>query len=206
MGQVETTLLEKELLQALGHNRQWFELMKNKTLDIAVGADLYNALHMIVEISMVENYELNQMKPVQSLVRDSLSRLWNDVVHETVHVHTPFHTDFGKHTIIGQHVFINKDVFFTDLGGICIENYVLIGPRTTLITVNHGVEPSRRRGLLISPIHIKENAWLGANVTVLPGVTIGENAVIGANSVVTKDVPPNTVVVGTPAKIVKNIE
>lgn len=82
---------------------------------------------------------------------------------------------------------------------------VLIGPMTRLITVNHLIEPSVRRGLLVNSIRIKKNAWLGANVTVLPGVTIGENSVVSADSTVTKDVPDNVIVAGTPARIIKSI-
>lgn len=87
-----------------------------------------------------------------------------------------------------------------DLGGVTIDDDVLIGPRVTLISVNHVENPRQRRNLITKSVHIKRHAWLGANVTVLPGVTIGENAIVGAGSVVTKNVPDNTVVVGNPAK------
>ncbi|HAX1042357.1 TPA: sugar O-acetyltransferase, partial [Enterococcus faecium] len=83
---------------------------------------------------------------------------------------------------------------------------VLIGPRVNLITVNHLTDPKERRGLLVKPIHIKKNAWIGAGATILPGVTIGENAIVAANATVTKDVPDNTIVAGIPAKIVKPVE
>lgn len=82
----------------------------------------------------------------------------------------------------------------------------MIGPRVNLLTVNHPTNPNERRGLIVKPITIKQNAWIGAAATILPGVTIGENSIVGANSLVTKDVPPNTVVVGSPAQFVKNIK
>lgn len=92
-----------------------------------------------------------------------------------------------------------------DLGGIFIEDHVLIGPMSRIITVNHLVDPSQRRGLEVQAVRIKKNAWIGANVTVLPGVTIGENSIVAADSTVTKDVPANVIVAGTPAKVIKLI-
>ena len=117
----------------------------------------------------------------------------------------PFHTNFGQFTRIGKHVFINHACSFLDLGGITIEDHVLIGPRVNLVTENHPLDPADRRALICKAIVIKRNAWIGAASTILPGVTIGENAVVAAGSVVTNDVPANTVVAGIPAKHIKNI-
>lgn len=91
------------------------------------------------------------------------------------------------------------------LGGITIENDVLIGPKVSLITENHPLNPEDRKGLICKSILIKKNAWIGANATILPDVTIGENAVVAAGTVVSKDVPDNTIVGGIPAKSIKNI-
>ncbi len=91
------------------------------------------------------------------------------------------------------------------MGGITLEDHVLIGPKVSLITENHPLDPTDRRALLCKPIVIKRNAWIGAAATVLPGVTIGENAVVAAGAVVTTDVPDNAVVGGVPAKIIKFI-
>ena len=74
-----------------------------------------------------------------------------------------------------------------------------------LITLNHGTDPAERRIITSQPIHIKRNAWLGAAVTVMPGVTIGENSIVGAGAVVTHDVPDNVIVAGVPARFIKNI-
>ncbi len=100
---------------------------------------------------------------------------------------------------------MNKEAIFVDLGGITIEDDVLIGPKVSLLTVNHILEPSKRRGLTTGEIIIKKNAWIGAGSTVLAGVTIGENSVVAANSTVTKNVPGNVIVAGTPAKIIKKL-
>lgn len=136
----------------------------------------------------------------------SLLREIGLTVHETARVRLPFHTDFGRFTRIGPHVFINELCEFMDRGGITIEEHALIGPRVNLVTENHDLAPDRRLWLVSSPILIKRNAWIGAAATILPGVTVGENAVVAAGSVVTRDVPANTVVGGNPAKVIKTID
>lgn len=134
-----------------------------------------------------------------------LSRILNKEIQD-VTVFTPIYINYGKHINIGKNVFINFDCTFLALGGITIEDDVLIGPKVSLITENHPLNPQERNGLIGKPIHIKKNAWIGASATILPGVTIGENAVIAAGAVVSKDVPDNTVVGGIPAKFIKTIQ
>ena len=134
-----------------------------------------------------------------------LARLLNAPLPASSVINPPFQTDFGLHTFIGEHVFINRDCFFVDLGGITIEDHVLIGPRVMLISVGHNEDRAHRRDLVLKSVRIKQGAWLGANVTVNPGVTIGENAIVGSGAVVTHDVPANTVVAGVPAKIIRPI-
>ncbi|WP_308203244.1 DapH/DapD/GlmU-related protein [Georgenia satyanarayanai] len=90
-------------------------------------------------------------------------------------------------------------------GGITIGDDCLIGHNAVIATLQHDIDPARRGGLEPSPVVIGSNVWLGANVTVLPGVTIGEDAVIGAGSVVTRDVPAESVAVGSPARVVRSI-
>ena len=95
---------------------------------------------------------------------------------------------------------------FTDLGGITLEDNVLIAPRVNILTVNHPESPAERRGVILAPVTVKKNAWIGAGATILPGVTVGENAIVAAGAVVSKDVPANTIVGGIPAKVLKTIE
>lgn len=92
-----------------------------------------------------------------------------------------------------------------DQGGIYIGDDVLIGHNACLLTLNHEMEPENRADMHPKPIHIEDKVWLGSNVTVLPGVTIGEGAIVAAGAVVTKDVESNTIVGGVPAKIIKRI-
>ena len=138
-------------------------------------------------------------------VRDLLSQIIGSEVDKSVDVFTPLYINYGKNTKIGKNVFINFDCVFLDLGGITIEDNVLIAPKVSLVSEGHPINPSERQSLVPGQIHIKKNAWIGAGATILPGVTIGENAVVAAGAVVSKDVPANTVVGGIPAKHIKNI-
>lgn len=138
-------------------------------------------------------------------IRSFLSQIAGTEIDESVTVFTPLHINYGKHTKIGKNVFINFDCVFLDLGGITIEDNVLIAPKVSLLTESHPLNPNERQSLIPKPIHIKKNVWIGANATILQGVTIGENSIVAAGSVVSKDVPDNVVVGGIPAKIIKNI-
>lgn len=138
-------------------------------------------------------------------IRTILSQITDSEIDESVTVFTPLHINYGKHTKIGKNVFINFDCVFLDLGGITIEDNVLIAPKVSLLTEGHPIEPENRHSLTVGHIHIKKNAWIGANATILQGVTIGANAVVASGSIVTKDVPDNTIVGGIPAKILKTI-
>ena len=149
--------------------------------------------------------ELNTSIDVNQ-VRERLSNIIGTEIDSTTAVFAPFHTNFGRFLKIGKHVFINHGCSFLDLGGIVIEDHVLIGPKVNLVTENHPVDPSQRKLLMGSPIVIKKNAWIGAGATILPGVTIGENAIVAAGAVVTKDVDENSIVGGVPAQFIKMID
>jgi acetyltransferase-like isoleucine patch superfamily enzyme len=138
-------------------------------------------------------------------IRNLLSQITGSEIDESVAVFTPLYINYGKHTKIGKNVFINFDCVFLDLGGITIEDNVLIAPKVSLLSEGHPVSPEERHSLVPKSIHIKKNAWIGANATILQGVTIGENSVVAAGSVVSKDVPDNVIVGGAPAKIIKEI-
>jgi len=138
-------------------------------------------------------------------IRERLSEIIGSKVDESTTVFIPYYTNFGQFTQIGKNVFINHACSFLDMGGIIIEDHVLLGPKVNLITENHPLDPADRRALICKPIIIKRNAWIGAGATILPGVTIGENAVVAAGAVVSKDVPANAIVGGVPAKFIKTI-
>lgn len=156
-------------------------------------------------LARVVQCELNNSYHTPKEIRCLFARLTEQPVDDTFTLFPPFYTDFGRNIHIGKNVFINSCCQFQDQGGIYIADGVLIGHSVILATLNHDVEPSRRQFLKHAPIHIGEGAWLGARVTVLPGVTIGAHAIVAAGAVVTKDIPPRCVAAGIPARVVREI-
>ncbi|PLR75570.1 sugar O-acetyltransferase [Bacillus sp. V3-13] len=118
-----------------------------------------------------------------------------------------FRVEFGFNINVGNNFFANYDAIILDCAKVTIGNDVLFGPRVKIYTANHVTEPkARAKGDVYAlPVTIGNKVWLGANVIVNPGITIGENSIIGSGSVVTKDIPPNVIAVGTPCKVIKNI-
>lgn len=137
--------------------------------------------------------------------REILSEITGQSLDITTTVSTPFHINLGIFTRIGKNVYINHNCSFLDMGTITIEDDVLIGPKVSLITEGHPLNPSERKALVVKPIVIKRNAWIGAGATILPGITVGENSVVAAGAVVSKDVPDNSVVAGVPARVIREL-
>lgn len=119
-----------------------------------------------------------------------------------------FHCDNGKNIEVGDEFLANYNVVILDVAKVKMGNNVWIGPNTLLATVNHPMTPGGRRKHLgiAKPITVGNDVWMGGNVTVLPGVTIGNNVVIAAGAVVTRDVPDNSLVAGVPAKKIRELE
>ena len=159
---------------------------------------------VIVNQTIALSAKLNASSSVDE-IRSFLSEIWGQTIDPSTTVLAPFSTNFGKHTRIGKNVFVNHGCSFLDLGGITIEDDVLIGPQVKLVTENHPVDPANRKSLDLKSIVVKKNAWIGAGAVILPGVSIGENSIVAAGAVVTQDVPSNTIVGGVPAKHIKNI-
>jgi acetyltransferase-like isoleucine patch superfamily enzyme len=149
-------------------------------------------------------WELRMTDPLdKERLRELENELFNGFQGEGSFITPPMYIDCASQVHIGKNVYINHNLTMMSLGNIFIDDGVMIGPGTSLLTVNH--EPKNIRVVMAKPIHIKKNAWIGGDVRILPGVTIGENAIVGTGSIVTKDVPDNTIVVGVPAKIIKTI-
>ena len=164
----------------------------------------YSKIHEAVNQTRKLLVALNNATTAEQ-IRELLSQITGSKIDESTTVFTPFLTNFGRHITLGKNVFINHACSFLDLGGITIDDGVLIAPRVNLISESHPVELEDRNKLTVGHIHIKQNAWIGAGATVLPGVTIGENSVVAAGAVVSKDVPDNSIVGGVPAKFIKPI-
>jgi acetyltransferase-like isoleucine patch superfamily enzyme len=164
----------------------------------------YPKVLAIVNRTIRLNAKLNTSEDVEQ-IRKHLSEIVGSGIDSSTIVFAPFYSNFGQFITIGKNVFINHACSFLDMGGITIEDNVLIGPKVNLITENHPLNPSDRKSLICKPILIRRYAWIGAAATILPGVTIGENSVVAAGAVVNADVPPNTIVGGVPAKFIKSI-
>ncbi|MFJ4482823.1 sugar O-acetyltransferase [Streptomyces longwoodensis] len=138
--------------------------------------------------------------------RPLLARLLG-ALGEEAHVRPPLYVDYGSNIRIGARTFVNYNLTALDVADIVIGADCQIGPNVQLLTPTHPLEPGPRRDKLEAarPITIGDNVWLGGGAIVLPGVTIGHNSVIGAGSVVTKDVPPDVVAVGNPARPVRHL-
>ncbi len=121
---------------------------------------------------------------------------------DDVRILTPFICDFGNRVKFGKGVFINHSAILSASGGIEFEDGVSIAPGVRIATINHDFN-QRHTIYTYGKVTIKKNAWIGMNVTIVPGVTIGEYSVVAAGAVVTKDVPPYAVVGGVPAKVIK---
>jgi len=122
-------------------------------------------------------------------------------------VRPPFYCDYGSQIRIGERTFVNFGLVALDPAPITIGSDVQIGPNVQLLTPTHPIDPDLRRAKWegARPIDIADNVWLGGGVIVLPGVSIGENSVAGAGAVVTRDVPAGVVVVGNPARVVREV-
>lgn len=153
-------------------------------------------------------YDFNMSKPGSNEQITALTNLLDTELPKGLTVLAPVYFDYGTNTHFGEGTFVNHNCYFMDGGTINIGKNVFIGPFCGFYTATHPLKyAERNKGLERAlPITVGDNCWFGANVTVLQGVTIGNNCVIAAGSVVTKDIPDNCVVAGVPAIIKKQIE
>ncbi len=118
-------------------------------------------------------------------------------------IEPPFYCCYGTNITFGDGCYVNFNCNFVDDGNITIGDKVMFGPAVTIATVGHPLNPNYREYMYTAPVTIGNNCWIGANVTICPGVTIGENSVIGAGSVVVHDIPANCVAVGNPCRVLR---
>lgn len=168
--------------------------------------------HPDVEQTLIETadkcHEFNSLKPSQKEERNRILRDLLGSVGERFSILGPFRCDLGFNIHLGENFLGNFNLSILDEAEVRIGDNVMIGPNCSLITVTHAIDAAERnKGLMRSlPITIGNNVWIAADVVVLPGVTIEDNSIVGAGSVVTKDVPANTIVAGNPAKPIRQID
>ena len=149
----------------------------------------------------------NQTNPRDTDRKEELLKKLLPNREANVTVLSPFYADYGYRCYIGEDTFINHNAYLMDGAKISIGSHCFIGPNCGMYTANHPLLASERnRGLeKASPIIIEDDVWIGADVTILPGVRIGKESVIGAKSVVTKDIPSNVIAAGNPCQILRAI-
>jgi len=149
--------------------------------------------------------KINTGYHTQDELKALMSRLIGKEIPGRFMLFPPIYADFGKNITLGDGVFINSGCCFQDQGGIRIGDGCQIGHQVVFATIDHDLEPEHRHDVMASEIVLEQNVWVGSHATILRGVTIGHDSVIAAGAVVTKDVPPRTVVGGVPAKVIKKI-
>lgn len=149
-------------------------------------------------------FKINNTMPNTEESKKLIKELFGENLGENAIINAPIFVNLASNVKIGKNVVLMNGFQCMSAGGLVIEDDTKISLNCTIATNNHDFYD--RPVITCKPVHIKKNAWIGVNVTILPGVTIGENAIIGAGSVVTKDVPDNTLVAGNPAKILKQLD
>ncbi len=181
------------------------ELM-GKGTPMVMGTDLLEAFRIYgleaAQITMKLNNKYHSPEEIRALFSQLIAR----PIGDDFNLLPPFYTEFGKNILLGKGVFINMCCHFQDNGGIEIGDGAMLGSNVTIVTLNHDLNPATRTSAYPKPVKIGKKVWIGANCTILPGVSIGDNAVIGAGSVVVKNIPANAVAVGNPAHVIKYIE
>ena len=152
-------------------------------------------------------FEFNSITPSKRDERNQLIRKLIPFAGKNPWIESPFSCDYGYNIIIGDNFYANTNCTILDCAKVTIGNDVLFGPNVSLYTPNHAFDAQERKmGYECAlPITICDNVWLGGSVTIVGGVTIGENTIIAAGSVVTKDIPSNVIAAGVPCKIIREI-
>ena len=171
----------------------------------ALTEDMNQCILLTCQETLKKTMELNNQYHTPEEIVQIMSEITGERVDDSFHMFPPFYADFGRNIHIGKNVFVNSGCHFQDQGGIFIGDEVLIGHNVVLATVNHALDPFDRHNIY-RPIHIGNRVWIGSNAVITQGVRIGDGAVVAAGAVVNRDVVPNTVVGGVPARLIRKIE
>ncbi len=152
-------------------------------------------------------YDYNATRPSETQRREELLKQIFAEVGEGCWIEPPLRANWGCNTHLGKNVYANFNLTLVDDTHVYIGDSVMIGPNVTITAAGHPIDPDLRRQVMQYnfPVRIEENVWIGAGAILLPGVTVGKNSVIGAGSVVTRDIPPNVVALGTPCRVLREI-
>ncbi len=186
--------------------------MKTEKEKMLIG-EMYSAVdpQLIEELTEVKEiiHDYNLLRPSeQQKAREILRGLLGHIADDDILINQPFYCDYGKQISVGKRFFANFNFTVLDEAPVTIGDDCFIGPNVSIYTACHSTDPVERnsRREWAQSVSIGNNVWIGGSVTILPGVTIGDNVTIGAGSVVTKDIPSNSIAVGNPCKVIKKLE
>lgn len=153
-------------------------------------------------------YDYNLLRPSQKKEKEVLIRKILGRAGKNIWIEAPFQCDYGYNIEVGDNFYSNHNLLILDCAKVRIGNNVFIGPNVSFYTAGHPINAKERNTLyeFANKITVGDDVWIGGSVSILPGVTIGSNVVIGAGSVVIKDIPSNSIAVGNPCKVIKNIK
>lgn len=184
---------------------QEFNAQLQRDNHIAAGSPAHEFMHKAADEARKTTASINGAYRTDEELRALMSRLVGYKVDDGFRLFPPVYTDFGKNIKIGKDVFVNSGCCFQDQGGVTLGDGCLVGHNVVFATLDHDKRPGRRGDMTAAPIVVGKDVWIGAHATILKGVTIGDGAIIAAGAVVTRDVPPNTIAAGVPARVVKTI-
>lgn len=153
-------------------------------------------------------YEFNATRPLEFEKRTELLKEMFAEIGDMCYIEPPLHTNWGGHHVhFGKNIYANFNLTLVDDTHIYVGDYTMFGPNVTVATAGHPIDPAlREQGYQYNaPVRIGKNCWIGAGVTIVPGITIGDNVVVGAGSVVTKDLPDSVVAVGNPCRVLREV-
>lgn len=190
------------------------EINKEKIEEIIFSGKIYDPVDKRIfpiqqaTISLVNKYNKTKNNKLGFKKRDRLLKKMFGGIGEACYIEPPMHANFGfSHVYFGSNVYANFNLTCVDDGKISVGDNTLIGPNVTIITACHpaSIELRKNGYQYNKDVHIGRNAWIGSNVIIMPGVSIGDNSIIGAGSLVTKDIPSNVIAFGAPAKVQREI-
>lgn len=184
---------------------QEFNAQLQRDNHIAAGSPAHEFMHKAADEARKTTASINGAYRTDEELRALMSRLVGYKVDDGFRLFPPVYTDFGKNIKIGKDVFVNSGCCFQDQGGVTLGDGCLVGHNVVFATLDHDKRPGRRGDMTAAPIVVGKDVWIGAHATILKGVTIGDGAIVAAGAVVTRDVPPNTIAAGVPARVVKTI-
>ena len=169
-----------------------------------------SALLQIQSRQLDAMYDFNNTRPSETAKRLALLKEMLAEVGEGCWIEPPFHANWGgAHVHFGRNIYVNFNLTLVDDTHIYVGDNTMIGPNVTITAASHPIDPALRSGSGLQynlPVRIGRNCWITAGVTILPGVTIGDNSVIGAGSVVTRDIPPDVLAFGVPCRVVRPVK